>query len=395
MAYGQPSGTTSYNPFASDICIDALERCSIFSIETKHMTSARRSANLLLTSKWSNRGINLWRVDREPTSIPLIQGTLVYNLTPDIVGMFDTYRRQYQMNQAANATCDFTTTAGSSIVTVNLPNSAVAVGNYTQIAVQVAVDGLILYGFYQVLSTPSPSAFTIDAGTDAVAGVADGGAVPVFTTTNGSSNVSVLLPAHGRLAGQPFVVPVSTYLGGVTIFGSYTVSTVTDANNFVFVASTQANSGQTLAENGGQTQIATQTQNVSPTDILMTPISRNDYAAQSNKFNSGAPTTYYYQKLLTPQVTIWPVTDNTGPYELRTYFMRQIQDTNPSGGQTLDLPQRMFYPFACDLARDLSIKFAPDKYTMLKAEADEAWEDASATDVENVSTFIVPSFSRS
>jgi len=47
-----------------------------------------------------------------------------------------------------------------------------------------------------------------------------------------------------------------------------------------------------------------------------------------------------------------------------------------------------------DLARDLAMKFSIKIYPVLKQEALDAWADASSTDVENVTTTILPSFPR-
>lgn len=393
MAYGQSSGVTTYNPFGSDLVLDALERCEIFAPETRHMTSARTSANLILASKFSNRGLNLWKIDDEPTAFTLFEGVVKYNFTPDVIAMCDTYRRQYQMNAAAAAPMNFTTLAGSKTVTIGLTNAGVVVGGYVQIAMQVSVGGIVLFGFYAVQSTPDVDTLTIDAADEATVGIF-GGVAPVFTTTAGSSVVAVYFPNHGYVAGAPFQVPVSTTVGGLQLSGTYTVTVATDLNNFSFVAGGQATSNGSATENAGEAYIATQDLQGDLTDILMTPISRNDYAAQSNKTNPGAPTNYWYNKQINPTVRVWPAPDATGPYELRTYLMRQIQSLNPSGGETTDLPQRFLYVFVAELAVDLSIKFAPAKYQLLKAEAKEAWDDASATDVENVSTYIVPQFSR-
>lgn len=392
MAYGQPSGVTTYDPLASDLVLDALERCDIYAPETRHMTSARRSANLILSSKYSNKGINLWKVDDEPTAFTMNEGVIAYDLTSDVVGMFDTYRRQYQMNAAASSTMDFTTTLNSKTVTVGLTNAGVVVGGYVQVAMQVAVGGIILFGFYAVQSTPTVDSFTISAADAAASSVSHGGVAPIFTTTSGSATISVHLPSHGYAAGEPFQVPVSTTVGGVQIQGVYTITTVTDADNFTFVGPSTATSADTATENGGEAYLATQNLQGQPTDILMTPISRNDYAAQSNKFAPGAPTTYWCSRQRTPVVRVWPAPDSNGPYEMRTYLMRQINVVNPTGGQTLDMPQRFLFPFTCDLATDLSIKFAPKKYAMLKSEAQEAWDDASASDVEHTSSFFVPNF---
>jgi hypothetical protein len=388
--YGQTSGSTAYSPFASELVIDAFERCGIYDLENKHLYSARRSLNLLLASDWSNRSVNLFKVDQQPTAIPMPQGVPSFGVTADCVLMLDTYRRNYQLGAPVSTAPAFATTLNSSSVTCNLANAGVAVGNFVGINIPVSIGGLILFGFYQVASTPSPSQFTFVAGSAATAGAA-GGQVPQFTTVNGSSNVTVNLPNHGLLAGEPFVVQVATTVGGLTLYGNYTVQSVTDASHFVISANTNANAGASAFENGGLAQISAQPQGVpSFTDILMTPFSRNDYAAQANKLQQGQPTNYWFQKQTIPQVTIWPVADQNGPYEMQAYFMRQMQTANPSGGQTVDVPPRMIYALQTDLARDLSLKWAVDRYDRLKAEADAAWDRASTSDTEIVSTYIVP-----
>ena len=392
MTYGQPSGTTAFNPFVSDIVLDALERCSIYAPETKHITSARRSLNLLLTSKWSNSGLNLWRIELLTT--PLIQGVLTYNLTSDIVSVMDTYRRQYQMNAPVSAAVNFSTVINTPTVTVNLTNAGVVVGGYVQIAVPVSIGGIVLLGFYQVVSTPSANQFTITAASNATSTVNNGGAVPAFTTQAAVGVCAVTLNDHGLLAGQPFMVQVSTAVGGITVFGSYTVATVLSADAFTIQLASPAISNDTESENGGLGYFASQNTTTSPTDILMSPFSRNDYAAMANKFAPGPPTVYWVDRTMTPSVTVWPVTDATGPYEMRSYIMRQIQDANPQGGQTLDLVQRAYYACTLDLARDLAMKFSPKLYPVLKQEALDAWTDMSSEDVEHVSSFIVPAFSR-
>lgn len=388
MAYGQSSGQTTYSPFGSDLLIDALGRCQIFDIQSKHMQSGRRSMNLLLTSSWSNKGANLWRF--QEVVIPLIPGVVTYNLTRGVAAVYDTFRRQFQMNAVQNYPVSFSTIAGSPNVTIAIPGNSSPVGTYVGIQVQVAVDGLILYGYYLVTATPTANSVTLQAAGNAVAGVTHGGVVPVFTTALGSQNVSVALPKHGYAPGQPFNVPVSTTVGGITVFGSYTIQTVTDANNFVIQANANALTTQTVSENGGQASIATQNTIAPYTDIATTQLSRTDYADQSNKTASGAPTTLWVNKQIIPQFSVWPVTDNTGPYEMHLWCMMQIEDVNPSGGQTLDLPPRFLYALTLDLARDLSMTYAPQRYGDLKQEAIDAWAEAEGSDVEPVSTFLMP-----
>lgn len=324
MAYGQSSGTTSYNPFAQDLVIDAYERQGIYELETRHWVSARRTCNLLLISDWSNRGINLWKIDTVPTVIDLVQGTRSYLLPTNTVGMFDT-----MVHTPAN----------------------LSQGN--------ASDSIIPL----LVGTPVPQASQI-------------------TTTQGSNIVKITWPANGLSALTSISILSPIVIGGLTLGGVYTILSVLDVNNFVINVTFNATASQTITVNG-----------TGGIDILMTPISRNDYAAIAYKDSQGQPTTYWFQREIVPQVSIWPVADSSGPYQLQTYLMRQIEDVNPTGGQTLNLVQRFYYAFVSDLARDLSIKWAPDKYQMLKAEADAAWDRAQATDIEDVSLFVLPNLS--
>ena len=388
MAYGQSSGTQTYNPFASDLLIDAYERCGIYALESKHLQSGRRSMNLLLTSAWSNRGINLFKM----TEIiqPLPQGVSQFFLSRAVASVYDCYRRQYQMNAALSYALAFTTSIGSPNVTIAIPGNSSPVGSYIGIAIPVAVGGLILYGFYQVIATPTANSVTVVAAQNATGNVTAGGAVPAFTTTLGSQTVSVALTAHGYVPGQSFPVGLSTQVGGVTLFGNYVIQAVTDADHFTILANANALSGATVSENAGQASISTQDVAAPYTDILLSSLSRDQYVAIANKTAPGPPTLLWVNKQIIPQFTIWPVTDATGPYEIHCWCLEQIQDVNPSRGQTLDLPPRMFYALVADLARDLSIKWAPARYTTLKAEATQAWAEAEGTDVENASTFIVP-----
>lgn len=388
MAYGQPSGTTAYNPFAADLLIDAYERCGIYVLENKHLISGRRSLNLLLTSDWSNRGINLWEMDE--VVIHLIEGVIQYNLTRDVSAVYDCYRRQYSMNGPQNYPVSFSTANGSPNVTIAIPGNSSPVGTYVGIQIPVAVGGIVLFGFYKVIANPTPNSVTLVSAEPATATVVNGGAVPQFNTTANSQNVSVVLASHGLTAGDPFNVAVATTVGGITLYGAYQIQSITDGNTFVIQASSQALATASGYENGGQAYIATQSQIAPYTDILMTQLSRYDYAAQANKTAPGAPTTLWVNKQIIPEFSVWPVTDATGPYEIHLWCMKQIQDVNPTGGQTLDLPPRFYYAMVADLARDLSIKFAQDKYELLSTEASAAWQRAEASDVEPVSTWVLP-----
>ena len=73
------------------------------------------------------------------------------------------------------------------------------------------------------------------------------------------------------------------------------------------------------------------------TDRIIMPISRTEYANYPNKQQQGFPTTFWYDRLLSPNVTIWPVPDGTQT-NLKYYRVKQLQDANMQGAETVDVP---------------------------------------------------------
>ena len=153
----------------------------------------------------------------------------------------------------ANEVVDFSTTSGSNAVVI--VDTASGTNDYyvVDIQTQVSVGGLVLFGQYQVYNPSlNVNQYTIYATANATTTVANGGAVPVFTTALGVNTVSVALNGHGYLAGDTFTALIATSVGGCTIYGNYTILSVTSANAFVISASTSASSVATVAMNGGQ-----------------------------------------------------------------------------------------------------------------------------------------------
>lgn len=225
------SGTYNFSITTGEIVLDAYERCGIVAamLEQKHFFTARRQANLMLASEWSNRGINLWRT--ELISQLLTQGTAAYTLPARVIMILDAYR----------------------------------------------------------------------------------------------------------------------------------------------------------STNQGQTD---------QTDIYITPISRDDYAAYPQKQTQGPPNQYYFDRQITPTVTLYPVPDGNGPYYLNYYAWTQIQDSNLPSGSTPDLPVRWYDAACAGLAWRVSRVYAPAKTKDLKMEYDESWKIAATEDNQNVPTRISPAIGR-
>lgn len=359
-------------------------------IDTQKIISARRSANLMLQD-WANRGVNLWAVDQ--IVVPLIKGVATYSIDPATVNLLDCYRRQFEIGAPVSITPTFSTVINTANVVVTLNNHGLAVNLYTDFPIPVAVGGLIILGFYKVTAVIDQNNFQITAAQNATSTVTNGGAVPVFTTTANSSSVSVALAAHGLVAGQNFQVEVPTTVGGFTLLGIYPVASVTDANDFVITVPGAAGSNAVASENGGLCQIATQLQNVDPIDVPMFPLSRNDYSQLPDKSLQGTPTTFWFDRVLQPTTSIWPVPDGSQPYEFRAYRMRELYDANPIGPQTLDTPNRFLEAFCAELAAKVALKWKPDLFDRLALLADKAWRSASGEDREKVPFYLSPDFS--
>lgn len=129
-------------------------------------------------------------------------------------------------------------------------------------------------------------------------------------------------------------------------------------------------------------------------DRVILPISRTEYAAYPNKEQQGFPTVFWFDRLLSPTVTLWPVpnTDN-GPQSLKYYRVRQLQDANLQNGEQVEIPYLWLEAFAYGLAQRLATIWAPDKVAIMKPMADESYQIAAAQNIETAQQYISPQIS--
>jgi len=166
----------------------------------------------------------------------LTSGTLI-NITPQI--------------QTTNSAPNFSTTSGSNIVTIVDASTTASTLNYVNFVTPVSVGGIILTGPYSIY-TAAGTTYSIQATSNATSTVSNGGASYAFTTSNGLSTITCTFNDHGYSVGDQIYVGVSTTIGGVTIFGVYTILTVPTANSFTFAATNTATStaGPTAINSG-------------------------------------------------------------------------------------------------------------------------------------------------
>ena len=132
--------------------------------------------------------------------------------------------------------------------------------------------------------------------------------------------------------------------------------------------------------------------NGNPTDRIILPVSRTEYASYPNKDTQGFTTTFWFDRLISPNptVTLWPVPDGTSAQYLKYYRVRQIQDSNLQNGTQVEIPYLWMDAFAYGLAARLAVIWAPDKTQLLKPLADEAYQIAADQNVETAQQYISP-----
>jgi hypothetical protein len=135
-------------------------------------------------------------------------------------------------------------------------------------------------------------------------------------------------------------------------------------------------------DNGGQ-----------PIDRIILPISRTEYASYPNKEQQGFVTTFWFDRLISPTVTLWPVPDGTSAQYLKYYRVVQIQDSTLQNGAQVEIPYLWMDAFAYGLASRLAVIWAPDKVQLLKPLADEAYSVAAEQNVETAQQYISPQIS--
>lgn len=124
-------------------------------------------------------------------------------------------------------------------------------------------------------------------------------------------------------------------------------------------------------------------------DRIIMPVSRTEYASYPNKAQQGFPTTFWFDRLLSPTVTIWPVPDGSQT-SLKYYRVRRLQDAAISNATDVEIPYLWMEAFAYGLALRLAQTWNPQMIAMLKPMADESYQIASDQNVETAQQFITP-----
>ena len=125
---------------------------------------------------------------------------------------------------------------------------------------------------------------------------------------------------------------------------------------------------------------------------LIFPFTRTDFASLANPDDQGFPTTFWYDRLLSPTLTLWPVPDGSATYTMYYYVYRQIEDATIRQGGNAAVPYFWLNAYQTDLAHRLSRIYAPGLEAQRKMDRDEAYARA-CKQVEPGNIFVTPGLS--
>ena len=110
---------------------------------------------------------------------------------------------------------------------------------------------------------------------------------------------------------------------------------------------------------------------------LITPFSRTDYASLAEPTTQGFPTTFWFNRALSPTLTLWPVPDGNATYTMNYYAYTQTQDATIAGGGNAAIPYFWLDAYIADLAHRLSRIYAPALEAQRKQDMLDAYARAN------------------
>ena len=210
--------------------------------------------------------------------------------------------------------------------------------------------------------------------------VAASGSFSVAETMTGSSSSATAtitsLPAATSIA---ITLPVGTFTNGETLTGatSGATTTLSAAVDFSSVRNTIDILSAVVTRDG--------------TDYGIGRLSRDEYLNIPKKTQSGRPSQFYLDRLITPVLKLWPVPD--GDTDIVKFDRLVRMDDADDYTNTMSVPFRFYPCFAAGLAYYLSIKRAPDRIQFLKVMYEEELTRAMTEDRDKASFSITPGLS--
>ena len=123
-------------------------------------------------------------------------------------------------------------------------------------------------------------------------------------------------------------------------------------------------------------------------ELTITPISRQEFTMIPNKETQGRPTLYWYDRILAPTLTLWPVPATV--YNAHIWGFGQMADATVAGAGQFAVPYRWLDTCCAGLAYRLARHYAQDLEQIRKGDYDETYRFAAAQDTEDAPLYIWP-----
>jgi hypothetical protein len=214
----------------------------------------------------------------------------------------------------------------------------------------------------------------------------------ITATVGASTNLSVGETITGGTSGTTASVitkPSSTTITVTVPSGSFTAGeTITGSSSS---ASTTISADPSLTDVRSTIDILSAVIRRDSVDQQISMIGRAEYLHIPNKTTQGRASQFFFDRQITPTVTIWAVPENSTDQLVYDRFIR-IQDLDASV-DTSDIPFRFLPCLVSGLAFQIGLKRAPQLLPVLKAVYDEDLINALLEDREKVSYSMVPAAS--
>jgi hypothetical protein len=127
----------------------------------------------------------------------------------------------------------------------------------------------------------------------------------------------------------------------------------------------------------------------SNSDRIITPLSRTEWASMPDKLVEGSPTSFWFDRLINPTVTLWPNPDGTNP-TFSYYYFSQIQDATLTNATNAQMPYLCLDAVVAGLSHRLARIYAPDLEAAREVDAVKATNLMLTQLTENVPLEIQP-----
>lgn len=353
------SGTVSTTVFNTGKLIDrAFGRCQLAPQKiTPEYISIAQDLLYLTLSTLASKGIALWAVQK--VVIPIYDATQDVLAPLGTVDVLNANLRSVTQLQLPAPGVVYTSSAGGVAANAFDDNLATA-------CTQTAPNGYIQVQFPAV-------------GQPVVFGV--------LPNATGSWNVAIQTSTDGVAFTPVYSATALAVVAGQWLWVD--VEGIPEAG--VLYVRLQASGGTTL-------NITEFVCGASPQEIPIAKISRDDYSNLPNKWFTGRPLQFWYNKgIPQPTLTLWPAPASIYTFsQIVLYVQRYVQDVGTLT-QTIEVPQRWFLPTLTRLAKELMLMIPEvaksmsdlDKSTLLQEDKDR-WSEGWASETDSAPVMMRP-----